>query len=98
MATSASTAPSAQALANLTGTILLVGAGKMGAAMLEGWLALGVEPGRIAVLEPQPTPEIAALARRGLTLNPGPGAAAEVDALVVAVKPQVSPEVLPAPR
>ena len=95
MATSASATPSAQALANLTGTILLVGAGKMGAAMLEGWLALGVEPRRIAVLEPQPTPEIAALARRGLTLNPAPGAADEVAAVVVAVKPQVAPEVLP---
>jgi pyrroline-5-carboxylate reductase len=95
MATSASTTPSAQVLANLTGTILLVGAGKMGGAMLEGWLALGVEPKRIAVLEPQPTPEIAALASRGLTLNPTPGAAGEVAAVVVAVKPQVAPEVLP---
>jgi pyrroline-5-carboxylate reductase len=96
MATSASTTPSAQALANLTGTILLVGAGKMGGAMLEGWLALGVEPKRVAVLEPQPTPEIAALASRGLTLNPAPGAAGAVAAVVVAVKPQVAPEVLPA--
>jgi pyrroline-5-carboxylate reductase len=95
MATSASATPSAQALANLTGTILLVGAGKMGGAMLEGWLALGVEPKRIAVLEPQPTPEIAGLARRGLTLNPAPGAAGEVAALVIAVKPQVAPDVLP---
>jgi pyrroline-5-carboxylate reductase len=95
MATSASTAPSAQALANLTGTILLVGAGKMGGAMLEGWLALGVQPKRIAVLEPQPAPEIAALAGRGLTFNPAPGAAGEVAAVVVAVKPQVAPEVLP---
>jgi pyrroline-5-carboxylate reductase len=95
MATSASTTPSAQALANLTGTILLVGAGKMGAAMLEGWLALGVAPQRVAVLEPQPTPEIAALASRGLTLNPAPGAAGEVAAVVAAVKPQVAPEVLP---
>jgi pyrroline-5-carboxylate reductase len=96
MATSASTTPSAQALANLTGTILLAGAGKMGGAMLEGWLALGVEPKRVAVLEPQPTPEIAALASRGLTLNPAPGAAGAVAAVVVAVKPQVAPEVLPA--
>src|SRR5262249_36538647 len=76
MATSASTTPSAQALANLTGTILLVGAGKMGGAMLEGWLALGVEPRRVAVLEPQPTPEIAVLAGRGVTLNPAPAAVA----------------------
>jgi len=95
MATSASTTPSAQALANLTGTILLVGAGKMGGAMLEGWLALGVEPRRVAVLEPQPTPEIAVLAGRGVTLNPAPAAVA---AVVVAVKPQAAPEVLPSLR
>src|SRR5262245_15256565 len=98
MATSASTTPSAQALANLTGTILLVGAGKMGGAMLEGWLALGVEPRRVAVLEPQPTPEIAVLAGRGVTLNPAPAAAGEVAAVVVAVKPQAAPEVLPSLR
>jgi pyrroline-5-carboxylate reductase len=48
------------------------------------------------VLEPQPTPEIAALARGGVRLNLAPGAAGEVAALVVAVKPQVAPEVLPA--
>ena len=45
-------------LGNLRGTILLVGAGKMGSALLEGWLALGLEPKSIAVIEPQPTPEI----------------------------------------
>jgi len=63
--------------------------------MLEGWLALGVEPRHVAVLEPQPSPEIAALASRGVTLNPAPAAAGEVAAVVVAVKPQVAPEVLP---
>ena len=51
MTTSATHGP----LANLSGTILLVGAGKMGSAMLEGWLALGLEPSNIAVIEPQPS-------------------------------------------
>jgi putative ABC transport system permease protein len=41
MATSASTTQSAHPLAHLSGTILLAGAGKMGSALLEGWLALG---------------------------------------------------------
>jgi pyrroline-5-carboxylate reductase len=91
----ATTASGANPLASLSGTVLLVGAGKMGGAMLEGWLALGLEPNRIAVLEPQPTPEIAALARRGVRLNPAPGTAGEVAALVVAVKPQAAPEVMP---
>ena len=41
-------------LAELSHTILLVGAGKMGSAMLEGWLGLGLDPKYAAVLEPQP--------------------------------------------
>src|SRR5438105_533770 len=82
-------------LAQLRGTILLVGAGKMGSALLEGWLALGLSPTRIAVIEPQPTPAITALCKEGILLNPGPAAAGEIAAAVLAVKPQVAAEVLP---
>jgi len=97
-ATSGSTTQGAHSLKTLSGTILLVGAGKMGGAMLEGWLALGIDAKRIAVLEPQQTDELAALARRGVTLNPSPGTIGEVAAVVVAVKPQVAPEVMPTLR
>jgi pyrroline-5-carboxylate reductase len=97
-ATSGSTIQGVHPLKALSGTILLVGAGKMGGAMLEGWLALGVDAKRIAVLEPQPSDEIAALARRGVALNPTPGSVGEVAAVVVAVKPQVAPEVMPTLR
>ena len=83
-------------LAELSGTILLAGAGKMGSAMLEGWLALGLAPRKVAAIEPQPTSEIAALAARGLRLNPTAEATGEVAAAVVAVKPQAAPEVMPA--
>jgi len=31
------------------GSLILVGCGKMGGAMLEGWMALGLEPDHIAV-------------------------------------------------
>ena len=86
----------ARAFANLPGTIVLVGAGKMGSAMLEGWLALGLSPRNVAVLEPQPTPEVAALAARGLRLNPSADTLRDVAAVVVAIKPQVAPEVTPA--
>jgi pyrroline-5-carboxylate reductase len=96
MATSASTTKDAPTLANLSGTVLLAGAGKMGTAMLEGWLALGLDARRVAVLEPQPTRELAALTARGLRLNPSRHAVGELAAAVVAVKPQVAPEVLPA--
>ena len=85
-----------KSLASLPGTILLAGAGKMGSAMLEGWLALGLAPEKIAVIEPRPTGEITAWARHGLRLNPTPGAVGDVAAVVVAVKPQTAPEVTPA--
>ena len=76
------------ALQNITGTIALAGAGKMGGAMLTGWLAQGLDPTRVAVIEPQPSPEISALTTKGIRLNPSAGDIGKVDTLVVAVKPQ----------
>jgi pyrroline-5-carboxylate reductase len=73
--------------------ILLVGAGKMGSALLEGWLGLGVDPVGVTVIEPQPIPEIAALTARGLRLNPA-SRPSRTDAVVIAVKPQTAPEAL----
>ena len=84
--------------AALPGAVLLVGAGKMGAAMLEGWLAQGVPAGKVIVLEPQPSAEIDALHASGLRLNPEPTAVGAVSALVLAIKPQVAPEVVPGLR
>jgi pyrroline-5-carboxylate reductase len=89
------TATGARTLAHLTRTILLVGAGKMGGAMLEGWLALGLDPKYAAVLEPQPARKLTALAGRGLRLNPGPSAIGDAAAIIIAVKPQVAAEVIP---
>jgi len=85
----------APALADFSGTILLVGAGKMGSAMLEGWLGLGLAADQVAVLEPQPSPEITALAARGLRINPLRAALEDVSAVVLAVKPQTAPEAMP---
>ncbi|MDE2603606.1 MAG: pyrroline-5-carboxylate reductase [Bradyrhizobium sp.] len=79
---------SANALQNLTGTLALAGAGKMGGAMLTGWLAGGLEASRVIVIEPQPSPEIAALTARGIRLNPAASDIGTVETLVVAVKPQ----------
>jgi pyrroline-5-carboxylate reductase len=81
-----STLSTTNALKNLHGTIALAGAGKMGGAMLTGWLAQGLDPRRVVVIEPHPSQEIKALA--GIRLNPTPKEAGEVDTLVVAVKPQ----------
>jgi pyrroline-5-carboxylate reductase len=64
-------------------TLALAGAGKMGAAMLRGWLAGGLDPARVTLIEPHPSPELSAL---GLKLNPA--ALSAPDVLVLAVKPQ----------
>jgi pyrroline-5-carboxylate reductase len=81
-------------LRHCTGTQVLVGAGKMGGALLEGWLRSGLDANNVVVLEPQPSPPLAALAQRGVRLNPSE-AIANVAAMVIAVKPQVAAEVLP---
>jgi pyrroline-5-carboxylate reductase len=75
-------------LQNVHGTIALAGAGKMGGAMLTGWLAQGLDPKRVVVIEPHPSAEINALAAKGVRLNPPAKQVGEVDTLVVAVKPQ----------
>ena len=93
MATSGGGAPS---LHDLAATIVLVGAGKMGSAMLDGWIGLGLDPARVAVIEPQPSPELMALAARGLRLNPDRHALRDPAVIVIAVKPQVAAEVVPA--
>src|SRR5262249_28427716 len=95
MSSSANPQTKPRPLADLSGTILLAGAGKMGSAMLEGWLALGLGPENIAVIEPQPSREIAALSARGLRLNASRDAVGDVAAVVVAVKPQTADEAMP---
>ncbi|MBR0794586.1 pyrroline-5-carboxylate reductase [Bradyrhizobium jicamae] len=79
---------SSSALTNAAGTIALAGAGKMGGAMLTGWLAQGLAPERVVVIDPFMSPDIAALAAKGVRLNPSASDVGTVDTLVVAVKPQ----------
>jgi pyrroline-5-carboxylate reductase len=74
---------------------MLVGAGKMGGALLDGWLGLGLDPKSVAVIEPQPAAEIGAHVGRGLRLNPTADAVGPAAAIVLAVKPQVAADVLP---
>jgi pyrroline-5-carboxylate reductase len=80
-------------LKDFSGTLVLVGAGKMGGAMLQGWLALGLDPNQVAVKEPQPAADIAALAARGVRINPA--SVDDASVVVLAVKPQIAAEVVP---
>jgi pyrroline-5-carboxylate reductase len=77
-----------QSLTNITAPIVLAGAGKMGGAMLAGWLARGLDGKSVAVIEPQPSEEIRALTAKGVRLNPLPRDVGTVATLVVALKPQ----------
>ncbi len=76
-------------------SILLVGAGKMGGALLQGWLDTGLPPSRIAVLDLQPSDSLTALAReRGFALGAAPIGLAP-DILVLAIKPQMLTDAAP---
>ena len=78
----------------MTTPILMLGAGRMGGAMLDGWLVRGLNLKKLVVIEPQPGKGLKALTRRGLKLNPK-GKAGETSAIVIAVKPQTAPDAVP---
>ncbi len=84
----------------LTEKLLLVGCGKMGGALLRGWLQRGVRPGDVTVVEPSAAP-VADLAAKGmLFLDDGAKlpAALKPAVVIVAVKPQMTDSALPAYR
>jgi pyrroline-5-carboxylate reductase len=86
----------AQPLAKINGTVVLAGAGKMGGAMLSGWLAQGLDAQRVLVVEPHPSDEIRALVAKGVRLNVPAPDAGSVAAFVIALKPQAFREAAPA--
>lgn len=80
-------------------TILLVGCGKMGAALLGGWLDQGIKSSDITVIEPFAETAKAVAERHGVNVladmsefseNPSP------DTVVFAVKPQSMDDTVPA--
>ncbi len=83
-------------MVRLGGTLVLVGAGKMGGTMLEGWLKGGADPRKVIALDPSPPPEMKAmLESHGVRLNPPVSSISDAEVVVVAVKPQVMDDVLP---
>jgi len=84
------------ALASVPGAVLLVGAGKMGGALLESWLVRGLPPALVSVLDPSPAPDVAKLlASKRIARDPQPQLIPNHAAVVLAVKPQVAPSLLP---
>ncbi|MGY6634764.1 MAG: pyrroline-5-carboxylate reductase [Alkalilacustris sp.] len=73
--------------------IVILGCGKMGSALLAGWIAGGLSPDRVWVVEPRPSDWLTA---QGVRLNaPLPDAPAVA---LIAVKPQMMAEALPGLR
>ncbi|MGZ3216027.1 pyrroline-5-carboxylate reductase [Paracoccus sp. T5] len=69
--------------------LVLVGCGRMGGAMLKGWLSRGLQPGTVTVIDPNLAPE---WQDRGLRVN---AALPERPAVVVlAIKPQMMGDAL----
>lgn len=77
------------------GPVLLAGAGKMGAAMLSGWLARGLSPRDVLIQEPQLAGEAAELAaKHGITVSAAFESLPAAPAVIIAaVKPQVMDQV-----
>ena len=84
----------------VSGPLLLVGCGKMGGAMLRGWLQRGMHGSDVTVVEPNAAP-LADLAAQGVAVVDDasrlPSGLAPA-AIVLAVKPQMTDAVLPAYR
>lgn len=70
--------------------LVLLGCGKMGSAMLKGWLAAGLAPQNVWVIDPAPSDW---LKRQGVHINDGLPEAPSI--ALVAVKPQMMGEALP---
>ena len=75
--------------AGMPASLALAGAGKMGGAMLEGWLKLGLDPRGVTVFDPHVADGMQALCKaHGVAVNPV-SAATPPDVVVLAIKPQM---------
>lgn len=74
----------------MTDKILMLGAGRMGGALLKGWaIDDAVDPAHVLIRDPHPSAEALAAAKAGAQLNPDDAAMAEVGVVLLAVKPQL---------
>ena len=76
--------------------LVLLGCGKMGSAMLQGWLADGLPLTSVYVMDPFPSDWVQGLAAQGLNLNSELPQSPAI--CIIAVKPQMMGDALPALR
>jgi len=80
----------------LAGPLLLIGAGKMGGALLEGWLKQGLDPATVFIQDPALSDMMQAFAtRHGIVANDAPELPAAPAVILIAVKPDVAEKLLP---
>ena len=75
------------------GGLLLLGCGKMGSAMLRGWLGAGVRADAVTAIDPHPSDWLQSIESEGLQLNPTEPRRPKV--CILAVKPQMMGEAAP---
>lgn len=71
-------------------TLILLGCGKMGSAMLKGWLTKGFDPKSIWVEDPHPSDWLI-----GTGVNVNLNLPPEPTFICIAIKPQMIPQILP---
>nr|WP_321456188.1 pyrroline-5-carboxylate reductase [uncultured Cohaesibacter sp.] len=77
-------------------SLVLVGAGKMGGAMLTGWLGMDLDAKNVTVIDPGQPEDMKALSEKtGFKLVTSPEGVDQPDILVIAIKPQMMGKVLP---
>lgn len=78
-------------------TVVLVGAGNMGGAMLRGWIGGGMPSNNITVVDPLPSDAMSEyLSEQSISLSSTAEGVTAPDVLLLAIKPQMMEAVLPA--
>ncbi len=73
----------------MTTPVLILGAGRMGGALIEGWTRTGAfQPSDLILRDPYPGPAALAAQAAGALLNPPDAVMAQAATVLVAVKPQ----------
>ena len=82
--------PHTQPSPDLPKSLILVGAGKMGGAMLEGWIRGGMSGEALTVIDPNASPVLVALCEQhGIALNPSLDSIGRAEVIVLGIKPQM---------
>lgn len=71
------------------GPVVLVGAGKMGLALAQGWLSAGLEANHLVLVDPKPSDTTTAFASQHGVRLAASAAGVLTQVLVLAVKPQI---------